>query len=341
MQQALPVAVPPVAAPREVVFIDTTVPDWQKLAGAARADTEVFLLQPGTDALAQINNALAGHQGLQAIHIVSHGSQADIILGGQHLTQDILQQHAGEWSAIGKALDAQGDILLYGCDIGAGASGNQFVSTLARLTQADVAASTNATGGHADWVLERQSGPIEANIFAPAAQLAGFDNQLTAFNLSGASGWVPIMFGTGRDPSGDSQAGAADTDIIGDATHGSLYTAFSDGGTSSTADDYMYFRLRIDNPTSSTNFGGVAIVGMDANLDGKVDLFSRSMDATTHRRLVCSTPAPDLTCRPIRQPLRHCRPAGWPITVFIHLRPTITQWLPFPPQPIPTTARRQ
>jgi hypothetical protein len=40
------------------------------------------------------------------------------------------------------------------------------------------------------------------------------------------------MFGPGRDPQGDSQAGAADTDIVGDASHGSLYTAFDDKGTS-------------------------------------------------------------------------------------------------------------
>jgi hypothetical protein len=92
-------------------------------------------------------------------------------------------------------------------------------------------------------------------------------------NLGGASGWTAVMFGAGKDPHGDSQAGAADTDIIGDASHGSFYTAFDDNDTVTTADDTILFRLRIDNPTSTSNFGGVADVGLDVNGDGRVDIF--------------------------------------------------------------------
>lgn len=92
-------------------------------------------------------------------------------------------------------------------------------------------------------------------------------------NLSGSTGWTPIMIGATKDYANDSQAGAADTDIIGDATHGSLYTAFDDNNTANTADDTLVFRMRINNPTSTTNFAGVAIVGLDANQDGRVDIF--------------------------------------------------------------------
>lgn len=91
--------------------------------------------------------------------------------------------------------------------------------------------------------------------------------------MAGSSGWITIMYGAGKDPHGDSQAGAADTDIVGDASHGSFYTGFDDNGTTATNDDYICFRLRIDNPTSSSVFSGVAVVGMDANLDGRIDLF--------------------------------------------------------------------
>lgn len=94
-------------------------------------------------------------------------------------------------------------------------------------------------------------------------------------DLLGKTGWTAVMYGAAKDPQGDSQAGAADTDIIADATHGSLYVGFNDNGTVTTADDGIYFRLRIDNPTSSSPavFGGVAVVGIDANLDGRIDLF--------------------------------------------------------------------
>lgn len=92
-------------------------------------------------------------------------------------------------------------------------------------------------------------------------------------DLQGKAHWVAVMYGPTKDPAGDSQAGAADTDIVGDAIHGSLYTAYDDNGTASTADDSVVFRLRINNPTATNVFSGVAVVGIDANLDGRVDLF--------------------------------------------------------------------
>jgi len=42
-----------------------------------------------------------------------------------------------------------GDILLYGCNVGAGAEGLAFVESVARLSQADVAASDDVTGSAA------------------------------------------------------------------------------------------------------------------------------------------------------------------------------------------------
>ncbi|MEW6302152.1 MAG: Ig-like domain-containing protein [Verrucomicrobiota bacterium] len=92
-------------------------------------------------------------------------------------------------------------------------------------------------------------------------------------DMLGNSGWTAVMYGASQDPQGDSQAGAADTDIVADATHGSLYVGYSDGGAAGISDDYLYFRIRVDNPSSPGTFGGVAVVGMDANLDGALDLF--------------------------------------------------------------------
>ena len=177
---------------------------------------------------------------------------------------------------IASALKADGDILLYGCDIALGADGASFIQHLARDTGADVAASTGTTGSSAfggNWVLEAATGTIDNSIFATSQTIAQYEGQLSTFDLSGKDGWVAIMYGTAQDPQGDSQSHAADTDIVADATHGSLYTAYDDNGTATTADDSIVWRIRVDNPTGPTTFSGVAVVGIDANGDGRLDAY--------------------------------------------------------------------
>jgi Notch-like protein len=109
--------------------------------------------------------------------------------------------------------------------------------------------------------------------------------QTTTTRLSGAECWTGILYGATADGSNDSQAGAADTDVVADATHGSLYTAYADGGTVVVGDDALLFRVRIGNPASATDFGGVVVVGVDANVDGRIDLFL-SVDGRNSQRAV-------------------------------------------------------
>ncbi|MDH3209758.1 MAG: DUF4347 domain-containing protein, partial [Burkholderiaceae bacterium] len=266
------------AAPaQEILFIDTAVANWQQLAADARSGINVVLLDPSRDALAQMAHQLQGRTGLAAIHLVSHGAEGELIIGGQSYDAGSLGALAPQLATIGRALASGGDLLLYGCDVGRGSAGEALISALAKATQADVAASTDTTGAaqqwHGNWVLEAHTGSITSAMFASTEALQQFDGKLATVSLSGASGWTAVMYGASKDPQGDSQAGAADTDIIGDAAHGSAYVAYDDNGTATDTDDTLLFRLRIDNPTSVTNFSGVADVGMDANLDGSIDLF--------------------------------------------------------------------
>lgn len=83
----------------------------------------------------------------------------------------------------------------------------------------------------------------------------------------------------------DSQAGAGDTDVVADASHGSLYTAYADAGTAVVGDDALLFRVRIGNPSNAASFGGGVVVGVDAYLDGRIDLFL-SVDGRNAQRAV-------------------------------------------------------
>uniref|UniRef100_UPI00037A7D5A DUF4347 domain-containing protein n=1 Tax=Leeia oryzae TaxID=356662 RepID=UPI00037A7D5A len=307
------VASVPVSTAREVMFIEDDVPDFTQLVSNARAGVQVYVLDHTRDGLLQISDILQGQQDISAIHIVTHGSEAAISLGTLTLDAANITQFSATLQSIGKSLSADGDILVYGCDIAAGNDGQMLINSMASLTSADVNASTDTTGAAStggNWQLEFRTGQIDTSVFLTDTGIQTYADRLTTVSLSGSAGWVPIMFGASKDPNNDSQAGAADTDIIGDATHGSLYTAYSDSGTTSTADDYLYFRMRIDNPTSPTNFSGVAIVGIDANGDGRVDLFM-SVDGRNNSQAVkLLDPGTGLNISPnttTTQPL----PSGW------------------------------
>ena len=129
---------------------------------------ELVLLDGRRDGLEQIAEALAGRSGTDAIHLITHGSQAALQLGTARLTTDsMLGAYADALSEIGLALAEGGDILIYGCHFGQGALGRQAAGRLATLAGADVAASDDLTGAQTlggDWELEVHTGDVETAI---------------------------------------------------------------------------------------------------------------------------------------------------------------------------------
>lgn len=108
-------------------------------------------------------------------------------MGNGPLFSGNLEQYQAQLKAIGAALGADGDLLLYGCDVGAGEAGAQFLQALAQLTDADVAASNDSTAGAArggDWDLEVTSGQIEAPAALDVQALEGYDFSLHTASVS-------------------------------------------------------------------------------------------------------------------------------------------------------------
>ena len=101
---------------------------------------------------------LAGRTGIDAVHLIGDGTEAEMHLGASFLTQDsISTTYAEQFQQIGQSLSADADLLIYGCNFGHGEAGQAAIQTLAALTGADVAASTDRTGHvseYADWQLE-------------------------------------------------------------------------------------------------------------------------------------------------------------------------------------------
>lgn len=148
---------------QSIAFIDTRVADYQTLIAGLPAGIEVILIDGG-DGLQAMAAALAGRSNLDAIHVFSHGSAGALQLGDTTLSSANLDTYAPLLAQIGQHLTPQGDLLLYGCNVGAGETGQAFVESVARMTQADVAASDDLTGNAVlggNWVLEVSAGTIE------------------------------------------------------------------------------------------------------------------------------------------------------------------------------------
>ncbi|WKC39586.1 Ig-like domain-containing protein [Ectopseudomonas chengduensis] len=217
---------------QEIVFVDGQVQDYQQLLAGIKPGTEVVVLNPTGDGLKQISDYLAGRIGIDAIHIVSHGLPGQVTLGSLTLDKAGLDARAADLAQIGQSLDADGDILFYGCDVGSGAAGQAFINQIAQLSGADVAASNDATGSTSqggDWTLEVTSGSIEAVIpFSASAQQA-FSGKLFAGTLN-FSGPDTTIGTTVRD--GDANS----TDIPGVVIE--IYSANSGNTNSNSTWDY-------------------------------------------------------------------------------------------------------
>jgi len=178
-------AAPPAAATadqrHEVVFVDNNVADYQQLVADAKPGKEVVVLDASRNGLQQMADYLRGREGIDAIHVISHGQAGEVRFGSLVLSEANLSSYQSLLGELGHSLAADGDLLLYGCDIGEGAAGSAFVKALASATGADVGASNDPTGSLAlggDWTLETRSGSLEAAPLFAQGQAADWNHLL-------------------------------------------------------------------------------------------------------------------------------------------------------------------
>lgn len=152
----------------EIVFIDAGVEGYQTIVEELGPDIEIVIIDSNSNGVEQIADHLVDRSNVSAIHIISHGSSGTLNLGDAKLTSaSIKGEYADDMVIIKNALSHNADILIYGCDFGAGLRGANAVNALVNATGADVAASDDLTGAAilgGDWDLEISKGTIETNI---------------------------------------------------------------------------------------------------------------------------------------------------------------------------------
>ncbi len=166
---------------RNVFFIDSRITGYENLILGLPEGSAWYLLDGGSDGVEQMATVLSIYSGLSSIQILSHGTEGTLLLGNAILDASSLDQYATLLSAIGSSLSDTGDLLLYGCNVAAGETGTQFIESLALITGADVAASSDITGTNGNWVLEQSTGgQIEAVQIDTAVVQQSFQGNLAA-----------------------------------------------------------------------------------------------------------------------------------------------------------------
>jgi hypothetical protein len=155
---------------QQVVFVDSAVSDPSHLLGELDDNTVVFTLNSQLDGIQQIDDILSKlkanqpNQNISGLHIVSHGDAAELYLGNSQVTlQNMQNAYQAQLQHIGSLLSADADLLIYGCNFGAGSAGAEAVAELSALTGADIAASDDLTASTAlqgDAELEVTTGEI-------------------------------------------------------------------------------------------------------------------------------------------------------------------------------------
>ena len=107
------------------------------------------------------------------------------------------------------------------------------------------------------------------------------------------------------DPIHDDQTGISEAHIVGNASNAAFYTIFDDAGTSvDLSDGEIGFRVRVAADSNPGGLNVVVWVGMDINLEGKMDLFAGAFEGATIGFILRAT-APIFPPRPPVSSLPH------------------------------------
>ena len=247
-----------------IIFVDSRVANYQDLINCLPPGSEVYVLDSMSDGLEQMASYLHGRTGLDAIHIISHGSVGALYLGSTVLSSDNLAFYQIQLTTIGQALTYAGDILLYGCDVGQGDVGVEFITALAEVTGADVAASDDVTGvavAGGNWILEQKIGRVETELAYSGDEISVYLTTLAV-----------------ESESNDTRA-TADAVTLGSAITGQLATNSDVDLYSFTATSAGSLTVSFDVPTASTSTNYFELGLFDSN-GVLMSLFQTGADKT-------------------------------------------------------------
>ena len=105
------------------MIVDSSVANYQELIDdlaandSSELDFAVFILDADQDGIDQISKILSDFSDVDAVHLVSHGSDGRVKLGSTWLDNAGLTARAGEVASWNSSLSVDADLLIYGCEL--------------------------------------------------------------------------------------------------------------------------------------------------------------------------------------------------------------------------------
>lgn len=282
---------------RELIVVDGAVADKHLFYQAIRPGVEVVEIDSSRPGVAQLTAVLASYRDLATVRIVSHAKAGALLLGNSYVDADTLKQDVSAFNALNSAIRYGGDLLFYGCELGNGKSGAEFLELITANTHLDVAASTDVTGNHAqggNWELEIQHGQIDAQPLAGSVALADFSSVL-AVNFSMNLGSIVTYgsyIGAGNNARVHEDGGTSHILTIdghsdgtfangvyiylggGGGSRESAVTLSLDSGKTFTPTSLKLYTSVASTFTITSNLGGSVVEALGINSTSTIDLSS-------------------------------------------------------------------
>ncbi|MDY7021007.1 MAG: DUF4347 domain-containing protein, partial [Cyanobacteriota bacterium] len=197
---------------KTLIYIDTTVENYEDLCQGILLESQVIILNPAQDGIAQITNDLCDRihcstaPRIQTLHIVSHGSPGCLYLGNTHLNLESLDRYKQQLKQWKSALTPDAEILLYGCRVAqeeyqifdtqsnstdrvslTSPTVSPFLQKLQHLTGAKIAASSTKVGHKTlggNWKLDVCTDKILSPLAFTSATQENYAGVLATFTVN-------------------------------------------------------------------------------------------------------------------------------------------------------------
>lgn len=186
----------------ELVFVDASISDFDRMIEDLQRESllddsrelEIIVLDSERDGIAQITATLLQYDGVDGMHVVSHGDDGHVKLGATTLSLANVDTYQTAITAWQHSLKVKADVLFYGCNLAATEEGRDLMTQIGAACNCDIAASEDLTGNSrlgGDWDLEFAVGAIETSTVFSASFEEEWEGVLATFVVTNTNDQGP------------------------------------------------------------------------------------------------------------------------------------------------------